>query len=61
VYAKARVVRVYKKDSKKRYFILVAGPWATKAEADAFMQSSPVLAKGWLRSAKSLKAQFTKP
>lgn len=60
-YAKARVVRVYKKDSKKRYFILVAGPWATKAEADAFMQSSPVLAKGWLRSAKSLKAQFTKP
>jgi len=61
VYAKARVVRVYKKDSKKRYFILVAGPWTTKAEADAFMQSSPVLAKGWLRSAKSLKAQFTKP
>lgn len=61
LYAKARVLRVYKKDSKKRYFILVAGPWATKAEADAFMQSSPVLAKGWLRSAKSLKAQFTKP
>ena len=61
VYAKARVLHVYKKDSKKRYFILVAGPWATKAEADAFMQSSPVLAKGWLRSAKSLKAQFTKP
>jgi hypothetical protein len=61
VYAKARVMRVYKKDSKKRYFILVAGPWGTKAEADAFMQSSPVLAKGWLRSAKSLKAQFIKP
>jgi len=61
VYAKARVLRVYKKDTKKRYFILVAGPWATKAEADAFMQSSPVLAKGWLRSVKSLKAQFTKP
>jgi septal ring-binding cell division protein DamX len=61
VYAKARVLHVYKKDSKKRYFILVAGPWATKAKADAFMQSSPVLAKGWLRSAKSLKAQFTKP
>jgi hypothetical protein len=61
VYAKARVLRVYKKDSKKRYFILVAGPWASKDEADAFMQSSPVLAKGWLRTAKSLKAQFTKP
>lgn len=61
VYAKARVMHVYKKDSKKRYFILVAGPWASKAEADAFMQSSPVLAKGWLRSVKSLKAQFTKP
>jgi septal ring-binding cell division protein DamX len=60
-YAKARVLRVYKKDSNKRYFILVAGPWTSKAEADAFMQSNPVLAKGWLRSAKSLKAQFTKP
>lgn len=61
VYAKARVLGVYKKGAPKRYFILVAGPWATKAEAEAYMQSSPVLSKGWLRSAKSLKAQFTKP
>jgi hypothetical protein len=39
---------------------LVAGPFETKAQADAFMQSSPLLAKGWLRSSKSMKTQFTK-
>ena len=32
----------------------------TPAQADAFMQSNPLLTKGWLRSAKSMKTQFTK-
>ena len=59
-YAKARIMRARQKDSGKRYFILVAGPFETKAQADAFMQSSPLLAKGWLRSTKSMTAQFTK-
>ena len=60
VYAKARIMRTRHKDSGKRYFILVAGPFETKAQADAFMQSSPLLTKGWLRSTKSMKTQFTK-
>lgn len=59
-YAKARVMRARHKDTGKRYAILVAGPFETKAQADAFMQSSPLLAKGWLRSSKSMKTQFTK-
>jgi hypothetical protein len=59
-YAKARILRARQKDSGKRYYILVAGPFETKAQADAFMQSSPLLAKGWLRSTKSMTAQFTK-
>ena len=60
VYAKARIMRARHKDTGKRYFILVAGPFETKAQADAFMQSNPLLTKGWLRSAKSMKTQFTK-
>ena len=60
-YAKARIMRTRHKDTGKRFFILVAGPFETKAQADSFMQSSPLLAKGWLRSTKSMKTQFTKP
>jgi cell division septation protein DedD len=59
-YAKSRIMRARQKDTGKRYFILVAGPFETKAQADAFMQSSPLLSKGWLRTSKSLKTQFTK-
>ncbi len=60
-YAKARIMRARQKDSGKRYYILVAGPFETKAQADAFMQSNPLLNKGWLRSTKSMTAQFIKP
>jgi septal ring-binding cell division protein DamX len=60
VYAKARILRARHKDTGKRYFILVAGPFETKTQADAFMQSNPLLSKGWLRSSKSMKTQFTK-
>ncbi len=59
-YAKARIMRTRHKDTGKRYFILVAGPFETKTQADTFMQSSPLLAKGWLRSTKSMTTQFTK-
>ena len=60
VYAKARILRARQKDSTKRYYILVAGPFESKSQADTFMQSSPLLAKGWLRSSKSMKTQFIK-
>ena len=59
-YAKARILRARHKDNGKRYYILVAGPFETKAQADAFMLSNPLLAKGWLRSTKSMTAQFNK-
>jgi len=59
-YAKSRILRARQKNSSKRYYILVAGPFETKAQADAFMQSNPLLVKGWLRSTKSMTAQFTK-
>ena len=59
-YGSARVMQVRKKDTNKRYFILLAGPFETKPEADRFMKSSPLLAKGWLRSVKSVKVQLTK-
>jgi len=59
-YAKTRILRARQKDSGKRYFILVAGPFESKAQADAFMQNNPLLSKGWLRSSKSMKNQFTK-
>jgi SPOR domain len=60
VYAKTRILHARQKDSGKRYFILVAGPFDSKAQADAFMQTNPLLSKGWLRSSKSIKKQFTK-
>jgi hypothetical protein len=60
VYAKARIMQAPKKGSNKRYFILVAGPFESKAEADAFIQTNPLLGKGWLRTAKSMKTQFGK-
>jgi septal ring-binding cell division protein DamX len=59
-YASARVMQVRKKDTNKRYFILLAGPFETKTQADQFMKSNPLLAKGWLRSVKSVKAQLAK-
>jgi len=60
VYAKTRILRARQKDSGKRYFILVAGPFESKNQADAYMQTNPLLSKGWLRSSKSMKNQFTK-
>lgn len=59
-YAKARIMRTRQKDTGKRFYILVAGPFENKSQADTYMQSSPLLAKGWLRSTKSMKTQFTK-
>ncbi len=58
IYAKARVMSAPKKDSKKRYFILVAGPFENKTDADTYVNSHPLLSKGWLRNAKSMRNQF---
>jgi septal ring-binding cell division protein DamX len=44
--------------SSKPYYILITGPYADKAQAEALMRQNPPLAKAWLRSAKALKIQF---
>jgi len=60
-YGQTRIMSPLKKGSDKRYFILVAGPFPGKAQAEAFMATDPLFNKGWLRSSKSLKAQFERP
>jgi len=42
----------------KPYYILVTGPYTDKAQAQALMKENPPLAKAWLRTTKSLQAQF---
>ena len=62
LYAKSRIMTPRKKGgAKQHYFILLSGPFASKSEADAYMQSSPLLAKAWLRTSQSLKTQFERP
>jgi septal ring-binding cell division protein DamX len=55
---KAGQVFYTQRKGSKPYYILVTGPYAEKAQAEALMRQNPPLAKAWLRSAKSLKAQF---
>ena len=42
----------------KSFFIVVTGPYADKAMAETQMRQNPAMAKAWLRTSKSLKAQF---
>jgi len=42
----------------KSFFIVVTGPYADKAVAETQMRQNPAMAKAWLRTSKSLKAQF---
>ncbi len=44
--------------SGKTYYILIKGPIDSKEEAQSMMGSTPGLSSAWLRSSKSLKAQF---
>ncbi|NCV63946.1 MAG: SPOR domain-containing protein [Betaproteobacteria bacterium] len=52
-----QVLYTQRKGSKP-YYILVTGPYADKAQAQTLMKENPPLAKAWLRTAKSLQAQF---
>ena len=55
---KAGQVFYTQRKGSKPYYILITGPYADKAQAEALMRQNPPLSKAWLRSAKSLKAQF---
>ncbi len=42
----------------KSFYIVLTGPYADKAMAETQMRQNPAMAKAWLRTSKSLKAQF---
>ncbi len=42
----------------KSFYIVLTGPYADKALAETQMRQNPAMAKAWLRTSKSLKAQF---
>jgi hypothetical protein len=42
----------------KSFYIVLTGPYADKAMAETQIRQNPAMAKAWLRTSKSLKAQF---
>jgi cell division septation protein DedD len=42
----------------KSFYIVLTGPYTDKATAETQMRQNPAMAKAWLRTSKSLKAQF---
>ena len=61
LYEEARILSPRKKGTTRRYFILVAGPFENKVDADAYMRTNPLLAKAWLRTSQSILSQFDRP
>ena len=56
-YQSGQVLFTQRKGSKP-YYILITGPYTDREQAQALMKQNPPLAKAWVRSAKSIKAQF---
>ena len=55
----ARIVAVYRPKQKMAYFIVVSGPFSTRELAFDFTRSRGVPADTWVRTASSLREQFT--
>ena len=55
----ARIVAVYRPNQKMAYFVVVSGPFATRELAFNFTRSRGVPADTWVRTAASLREQFT--
>ena len=55
----ARIVAVYRPNQKMVYFVVVSGPFATRELAFNFTRSRGVPADTWVRTAASLREQFT--
>jgi septal ring-binding cell division protein DamX len=49
---------LFSRKGGKSFYIVVTGPYADKAVAETQMRQNPAMAKAWLRTSKSLKAQF---
>jgi hypothetical protein len=54
----AKILFTQNPSSGKTYYILIKGPMASKEEAQRMMTQGSGLSNAWLRSSKSLKAQF---
>ena len=55
----ARIVAVYRPNQKMAYFVVVSGPFATRELAFNFTRNRGVPAETWVRTASSLREQFT--
>jgi hypothetical protein len=55
----ARVVALYRPNQKIAYFAVVSGPFASRELATEFSKSRGVPAEAWVRSARSVRDQFT--
>jgi hypothetical protein len=55
----ARVVALYRPNQKMAYFAVVSGPFTSRALAAEFTKSRGVPPDAWVRSARSLREQFT--
>lgn len=55
----ARVVALYRPKQKIAYFAIVSGPFASRELATEFSKSRGVPADAWVRSARSVRDQFT--
>lgn len=59
VLADARIVALYRPNDKLAYFAVVSGPFTSRAQATTFGARKGVPADAWVRSARSLKEQFS--
>ena len=55
----ARVVALYRPNQKMAYFVVLSGPFASRELATDFSKSRGVPPDAWVRSARSVRDQFT--
>ena len=56
-YRDAKVMYTKRKDAPP-YYIVVTGPYPSRQDAESETRKHPIMAKSWVRSARSLKNQF---
>jgi len=56
-YRDAKVMYTKRKEAPP-YYIVVTGPYTSRQEAESETRKHPIMAKSWVRSARSLKNQF---
>ncbi len=56
-YRDAKVMYTKRKDAPP-YYIVVTGPYSSRQDAESETRKHPIMAKSWVRSARSLKNQF---